>query len=62
MGVDRPKKREKKNFVPIFVPTRPGEENYEKNIKKFQKIEKPLSGIIFSQNGMRLAEKERKKF
>ena len=51
MGWDRPKKREKKNFVPIFVLTRPGEENYEKNSKNIQKIKKPLSGIIFSQNG-----------
>ena len=59
--VDRPKKREKKNFVPIFVLTRPGEENYEKNSKNIQKIKKPLSDIIFSQNGIRLAEKERKK-
>ena len=50
MGVDRPKKREKK-IVPIFVLTRPGEENSEKNRKKIQKIKKPLSGIIFSQNG-----------
>ena len=33
-GVDRPKKREKKNFVPIFVPTWPGEEKTEKNSKK----------------------------
>ena len=54
MGGDRPKKREeKKNFVPISVHTRPGEENSEKNSKKIQKIKKPLSGIIFSQNGMR---------
>ena len=30
--------------------------------KKIQKIKKPLSGIIFSQNRMRMAEKERKKF
>ena len=52
-GVDRPEKRKKKNFVPIFVHTRPGEENSEKNCKKIQKIKKPLSGIIFSQNGMR---------
>ena len=29
-GVDWPKKREKKNFVSIFVPTWPGEENSEK--------------------------------
>ena len=28
---------------------------------KFKKLKKPLSGIIFSQNGMRWAEKEKKK-
>ena len=37
-------------------------ENSEKNRKKFEKIKKPLSDIIFSQNGIRQAEKERKKF
>ena len=52
MGVDRPKKREKK-IVPIFVLTRPGEEKSETNSNIIQKIKKPLSGIIFSQNGMR---------
>ena len=52
-GVDRPKKRERKNFVPIYVLTQPGEENYEKNSKKIQKIKKPIFGFIFSQNGMR---------
>ena len=61
MGGDRPKKRKKKYFVPNSVHTWPGEENSEKNSKKIQKIEKPLSGIIFSQNGMRLEEKEKKK-
>ena len=30
--------------------------------KKFNKTKKPLSGIIFSQNGMRQVEDERKKF
>ena len=29
------------------------QENYEKNSKIIQKIKKPLSGIIFSENGMR---------
>ena len=47
--------------MPNSVRIRPGQENYEKNSKKNQKIKKPLSGIIFTQNGMRLAEKERKK-
>ena len=35
-GVDRPKKREKKNFASISVHTRPGEENSEKKRKKIQ--------------------------
>ena len=58
MRVDRPRNREKKNFAPISVHTRPGEENSEKNSKKIQKIKKPLSGIISSQKVMRLVEKE----
>ena len=61
MGWDRQRKREK-NLDPNSVHTRPGQENYEKNRKKNQKIKKPISGIIFGQNGIRLAEKERKKF
>ena len=52
---------EKKILAPTSVHTRPGQENSEQNSKKIQKIKKPLSGIIFSQNGMRLAEKEEKK-
>ena len=48
--------------MPNSVQTRPGQENSEKNRKKIQKIEKPRSGIIFTQNGMRLAEKARKNF
>ena len=55
------KKREK-ILDPNFVHTRPGQENFEKYIKKIQKIIKPFPGIIFSQNGMRYDEKERKKF
>jgi len=43
----------KKILVPNSVPTGPGQENSEKNSKKIQKINKPLSGINFSQNGMR---------
>ena len=53
--------REKKILVPNSVHTRPVQENSEKNRKKIQKIKKPLSGIMFSQNGMRLAKKEKKK-
>ena len=46
-------KEGKKNLVPNSVHARPGKENSEKNRKKIQKIKKPLSGINFSQNGMR---------
>ena len=53
---------EKKNLVPNSAHTRPGQENSEKNSKKIQKIKKPLSGIVFSQNEIRQAEKERKKY
>ena len=56
------REREKRNLVPNFVETRPGQENSEKYSKKIQKIKKSLSGIIFSQNGMRYAEKGGIKF
>ena len=56
------KEREKKILVPNSVHTRPEQENFEQNCKKIQKIKKSLSGIIFSQNGMREAEREGKKF
>ena len=52
---------EKKISVPNSVHTRHGKENSEKNSKEIQKIKKPLSGIIFCQNEMRQAEKEKKK-
>ena len=52
MGWDRPKKGEKK-FSPEFRSNLAKEENCEKNSKKIQKIKKPISGIIFNQNGMR---------
>ena len=52
--------REKKILDPNFVQTRPVKENSKKNIKIIQKIKKPLSVIIFSQNGMRQAKKEKK--
>ena len=56
-GWDRERKREKK-FSPEF-------RSYSTRVRKFQKnrkkIKKWLSSIIFSQNGMRLVEKERKK-
>ena len=44
---------EKKILVPNSVQTRPGQENYEKNSKKIDKIKKRVSGIIYSQSGMR---------
>ena len=39
------------------VNTRPGKKNSKKNKEK---IQKPLSGIIFSQSGIRSAEKGKK--
>ena len=45
-------KDKKKNLVSNSVHTRPGQENYEKINKKIEKIKKPISSIIFSQNGM----------
>ena len=56
-----PKKR-KQNFSPERHSQRPGQENSEKNSKKIQQIIKPLPGIIFSQNGIRYAEKGKTKF
>ena len=40
----------------------PGKKIPKKKGKKIQKIIKPLPGIFFSQNGMRLAEKVNTKF
>ena len=34
----------------------------KKIVKKLKKLKKPLSDILFSQNAMRQAEKEKKKF
>ena len=59
-GLDRPRKREK-NFSPEFCSYPTPARKLKKNSKKNQKIKKSLSGIIFSQNGSRLAEKEKKK-
>ena len=56
------KKVKKKNLLPNSVQTRLGQENFEKNSKNIEQIKKPLSDRSFSQNGMRQAEKERKKF
>ena len=55
-------KEKKKILRPNSVYTQLGQENSLKNNKKIEKIKKPLSDIIFSQNGMRQAEKEKKKF
>ena len=41
----------KKILVPNSVHTLPRQENSKKNSNKIHKIKKPLSGIIFSQNG-----------
>ena len=59
-GWDRLRKREK-YFSPEFRSNTTGQENSKKIEKKNRKIKNPLSGIICSQNGMRLAEKEKKK-
>ena len=56
------REREKKILVPNSAYTRPGQENSKKNSKKIQKIKKALSVTIFRHNGMRQAEKGRKKF
>ena len=48
------------NQIPFILDS--GKKIQKKIEKKNQKFKKPLSGIIFSQNGMRQAEKERKKF
>ena len=45
------RERGKKILDPNSVTTRSRQEYSEKNSKKIQKIKKPLSGIIFSQNG-----------
>ena len=46
------RERGKQILVPNSVQTQPGQENSEKKKEeKNQKIKKPLSGIIFSQNG-----------
>ena len=56
------REREKKKLFPNSVHTRPGNKIPKKIAKNFKKFKKPLSGIFFSQNGMRQAEKGRKKF
>ena len=53
--------REKKfqSRIPFLLEL--GKKIPKKIAKKFKKFEKPLSGIIYSQKGMRQAQKERKK-
>ena len=51
-GWDRPGKREK-NFTPECRWNSTQTRKFQKNSKKIEKIKKPLSDIIFSQNGMR---------
>ena len=46
-------KGKKKNLVPNSDHTQYEQENSKKHRKKNQKIKKPLSGITFSQNGIR---------
>ena len=55
------RKKENKILVSNSAHTRPEPENSKKNSKKIQKIIKPLPSKSFSQNGMRLAEKKKKK-
>jgi len=54
--------KEKKLLDPNLVYIRPGQENSERNSNEIQKFKKQLPSIFSSQNGMRLVEKERKKF
>ena len=55
--------REKKILVPNSVSTQPELENSKKKkSKKMKKMKKVKSGIISIQNGLREAEKVRKKF
>ena len=61
MGSKWPRKRDK-NFSPVFRSYSTEQENSEKDNKKIHKIKKPIFDIIPSQNGMRWAEKARKKF
>ena len=51
-GWDRPRKRKKKCYFRITFKLDSGKK-FRKNCKKIEKIKKPLSDIIFSQNGMR---------
>ena len=52
----------KKILVQNSVSTRGGQENFEKNRKKIQKLKQVNSSVISIQRGLTEAEKERKKF
>ena len=46
--------KERKKILDLnSIQTRPVEGNSDKNSYKIQEIKKTLSGIVFSQNGMR---------
>ena len=52
---------EKKNLVPNSVHTRPGQENFEKNRKKNQKIKNLFPELVPSKTGVdRLKKREKK--
>ena len=51
-GRDRPRKREKK-FTSKCRSYSTQTRKFQKNSQKIEKIKKPISDIIFSQNGMR---------
>ena len=61
MRLDRPRKGRKEIIVPDSAHTRLGQENSEKYSKKIQKIKKPVSGIISSQNGDDISWEREKK-
>ena len=47
----RQAEKEKKKLIPNSVHTRPGQENFEKNIKKIRKIIKPIPSIFLAKAG-----------
>ena len=53
-------RKEFQNRIPLILD--PGEKIPKKNSKKIQKIKKHLSGVIFSQNGMRQDEIGRERY
>ena len=61
-GMRQAENQRKKFLVPNSVQPQLGQENFQKNSKKNQKIKKLNSNIISIQKGLREAKKERKKF